>query len=337
MASDAHHPTTADRNAILPGRVAWLSWVALAGCGLAACGESRPAGWAGYVEGEYIYVAAPVAGTLGELKVQAGQTVLRGAPLFQLDDVSAKAARAQGDAQLAAATAQAANTTKGRRSDEVAVTRAQLQQARAQAERAEAELKRQQQLVAQGFISRSHLDDATTAVNQARARVGELEAALRVAELPARPDEQAAARANTRAAAKALAQLQWREAQAAQTAQVDALVADTYFRAGEYVGAGQPVLSLLPPAGRKARFYVPEAERGALAPGQAVSVRCDGCGAPIAARISRIATQAEYTPPVIYSNAQRAKLVFMVEAQPTSPADALRLQPGQPIDVVRQP
>jgi HlyD family secretion protein len=167
--------------------------------------------------------------------------------------------------------------------------------------------------------------------------VAELEAALRVAELPARPDEQAAARANTTAAAQALAQWQWREAQAAQRAPVEALVADTYFRAGEYVSAGQPVLSLLPPVGRKARFYVPEAERGALAPGQAVAIRCDGCGAPIAARISRIATQAEYTPPVIYSNAQRAKLVFLVEALPTAPADALRLQPGQPIDVVRVP
>jgi HlyD family secretion protein len=300
--------------------------------GLAACGGSAPGGWAGYVEGEYVYVAAPVAGTLTALQVQAGQTVARGAPLFQLDDEAAQA-----DAQLAAAMAQAANTTKGRRADEVAVTRAQLQQARDQLQRNEAELKRQQQLVAQDFISRSRLDDAATAVAQARARVAELEAALRVAELPARPDEQAAARANTTAAAQALAQWQWREAQAAQRAPVEALVADTYFRAGEYVSAGQPVLSLLPPVGRKARFYVPEAERGALAPGQAVAIRCDGCGAPIAARISRIATQAEYTPPVIYSNAQRAKLVFLVEALPTAPADALRLQPGQPIDVVRVP
>lgn len=315
-------------------RTAWAAALALS---LVACGDNASTGWAGYVEGEYVYVAAPVAGTLTGLKVQAGQTVARGAPLFQLDDVAAKAARAQADAQLAAATAQAANTSKGRRADEVAVTRAQLQQARDQLQRVDAELKRQQPLVAQEFISRSRLDDAATAVAQARARVAELEAALRVAELPARPDEQAAARANTAAAAQALAQLQWREGQAQQRAPADALVADTYFRPGEYVNAGQPVLSLLPPAGRKARFYVPEAERGAIAPGQPVAIRCDGCGAPIAARISRIATQAEYTPPVIYSNAQRAKLVFMVEALPSAEADALRLQPGQPIEVVRAP
>jgi HlyD family secretion protein len=109
-------------------------------------------------------------------------------------------------------------------------------------------------------------------------------------------------------------------------------VADTYFRAGEWVPAGAPVVSLLPEGATKARFFVPETEVASLAAGQAVGLSCDGCGAPIPARITRIATQAEYTPPVIYSNAQRAKLVFMVEALPVA-AEARRLRPGQPLDV----
>ena len=111
------------------------------------------------------------------------------------------------------------------------------------------------------------------------------------------------------------------------------MVADTFFQPGEYVPAGQPVLALLPPAARKARFYVGEAEFGGLAVGQPVTIRCDGCGAPITAHISHLAAQAEYTPPVIYSNAQRARLVFRVEATPAA-ADAVRLHPGQPLDVV---
>ena len=94
------------------------------------------------------------------------------------------------------------------------------------------------------------------------------------------------------------------------------------------------MLALLPPTARKARFFVAEPERGALAVGQGVTLRCDGCGAPISARISHLATQAEYTPPVIYSNAQRARLVFRVEATPVAAADALRLHPGQPLDVL---
>ena len=89
---------------------------------------------------------------------------------------------------------------------------------------------------------------------------------------------------------------------------------------------------MLPPGAVKARFFVPETELGALKLGQNVELRCDGCGAPIAARIDFIATRAEYTPPVIYSNAQRARLVFMVEARPDA-KDGARLKPGQPVDV----
>ncbi|MBP7913711.1 MAG: HlyD family efflux transporter periplasmic adaptor subunit [Vitreoscilla sp.] len=303
---------------------------------LAGCHAPASTGWSGYAEGEDIYIAAPVAGRLARLSVQAGQTVADGAPLFALEATTELAARAEADARVLAAQAQAANTTKGRRADEVSVTQAQLAQARAQAERADADLKRQQALVAQEFISRSRLDDAATALAQAKARVSELEAAVRVAGLPARADERASAEAQAEAARQAQRQLQWREQETQQAAPTAGVVRDTFWRVGEYVPAGQPVLALLPPAARKARFFVPEAEVGGLAPGQAVTLHCDGCGAPIAARITRIATQAEYTPPVIYSNTQRARMVFMVEARP-APDDAPRLHPGQPLDVRRAP
>jgi HlyD family secretion protein len=98
------------------------------------------------------------------------------------------------------------------------------------------------------------------------------------------------------------------------------------------VGAGQPVLTLLPPENVKARFYVPEPRLGAVTVGQGVELRCDGCPAPIRATVTWISPQAEYTPPVIYSKDSRARLVFLVEARP-SPADAARLKPGQPLDV----
>jgi len=300
---------------------------------LTGCQKPPPAGWSGYVEGDYVLVAAPVAGTLTKLAVRCGQTVATGAALFTLDDVSARAANDEAQARVTAAQAQADNGRSGQRTPQLAVTQAQLAQAQAAAQRADTELQRQQQLVTQNFISRSRLDDAVTAARQAHDHVAELQAALRSGELPAaRPEELKAAQANTEAAKQALAQAAWRAQQARQSAPAAGLVADTFFREGEYVPAGQPVLSLLPPERRKARFYVPEAELGGLRVGQAVSLGCDGCGAPIAARISYLSPQAEYTPPVIYSNAQRAKLVFLVEAVPAA-ADALRLQPGQPLDV----
>ncbi|MBI5716455.1 MAG: HlyD family efflux transporter periplasmic adaptor subunit [Burkholderiales bacterium] len=311
--------------------------VLLAACAsLAGCGRDAAPAWSGYVEGDFVYVAAPLPGALTELAVQRGQNVARGAPLFVLEAQSEREAREEAAARLASARAQAANAGKGRRSDELAVTQAQLAQARAAAGLAVAELARRRALVAQNFISAAQLDDARTAAEQAQARVAELEAALRVGRLPARRDERQAAEAAALAASAALAQAAWREGQKRQSAPADALVSDTFFRVGEWVGAGQPVVALLPPGATRARFFVPEAELGRLALGQPVLIECDGCGAPIAARIDRIATQPEYTPPVIYSNAQRARLVFMVEARP-APADGLRLKPGQPVDVKRAP
>jgi HlyD family secretion protein len=300
---------------------------------LAACAKPAATVWSGYVEGDYVYVAAPIAGALLELPVRRGQDVARDAPLFTLDSVAERAAREEAAARERSALAQAANTDKGRRGEEIAVTQAQLAQARAQAALAASELARTRSLVEQRFVSPSRLDDALAAERQSRARVAELEAALRVARLPSRVDERSAAEAQAEAARSALAQQQWRESQKAQSAPAAARVADTFFRVGEWVPAGQPVVSLLAPGAVRARFFVPEASIGALAIGQSVQLQCDGCGAPIAARIDFIATQAEYTPPVIYSNAQRARLVFMVEARPVEAQDAARLKPGQPIDV----
>jgi HlyD family secretion protein len=318
----------------MPNRAIRGRWLMLVGAALSACADAPAPGWSGYAEGEYIYVSAPVPGRLATLSVLAGQDVARGAPLFALDADAEQAARAAEEARLAQALAQAANTGKGRRSDEIAVIQAQLAQARAQAELAGADLARQQQLVTQGFITPARVDDARAALAQAQARVAELSASLQVARLPSRSDEQQAARASADAAAQALRAQVWRVQQMRQEAPAAARVADTYFRVGEWVNAGVPVVSLLPDGAIKARFFVPEAELGSIAPGQQVTLSCDGCGTPIAARITRIATQAEYTPPVIFSNAQRAKLVFMVEAKPDA-ADGWRLKPGQPVDVRR--
>jgi HlyD family secretion protein len=300
---------------------------ALALCLLAGCGKEADPGWSGYAQADYVYVAAPLAGTLLTLNVEAGQQVARGTPLFALESEAEKAAREEADARLAAARYQAENTEKGKRAPEVEINRAQLAQARAQAELAQHDLARKRDLVGRGFISRAQLDEALATLSQAQARVAELSSAVQVAQLPARVDERAAADAR-----QVLRQSEWRQQQKQQSAPEAGQVADTFFRPGEFVAAGQPVLALLPPANLKAVFFVPEGELPSLALGRTVTLECDGCGAPIAARVSHIATRPEYTPPVIYSNAQRSKLVFLAEARP-APADATRLRPGQPLDV----
>ena len=248
-----------------------------------------------------------------------------------MDDALEQAMAAEASARADSAAAQASNLASGRRADEQAVVREQLAQARSTQQRAARDLQRQQDLVRQGFVSGSALDAAQTAAAQALARVRELEAALRVTTLPARTPEREAADASARAATEVARQVDWRLGQKHLLAPVAGRVEEVYFQVGETVAPGQPVLSLLPPGAVKARFYVPEADLPRIRTGMQVSLSCDGCGAPLAARVVRVATEAEYTPPVIYSNAQRARLVFMVEARPLQPATALR--PGMPLDV----
>ena len=115
---------------------------------------------------------------------------------------------------------------------------------------------------------------------------------------------------------------------------VDGTVQQIYFRPGEMVPAGRPVLALLPPGNVKARFYVPQAVLPTIALGDTVRMHCDGCPRDLTARVSFIARQSEFTPPVIYSLQERSKLVFLIEALPEQPT-ALRV--GQPIDVALGP
>jgi len=300
---------------------------------LAGCQPKAAPGWSGYVEGDYVYVSSALGGTLSQLNVRTGDQATQDMPLFALEAENEQAARLEADARLARANAQLANATKGKRNDEIAVIQAQISQASAQARLSAAELAREEALVKQGFVSAAHRDELLAAQAQSAARLNELRAQLRVGQLPARVDERAAAAADADAARQSVRQFAWREAQKSRTAPVSALVTDTFFRVGESVQAGQPVLALLPPGNVKARFFVPEGVVGRLQMGAAVNIVCDGCAAPIPAKISFISSRAEYTPPVIYSNAQRAKLVFMVEARP-SPADGARLKPGQPVDVL---
>ena len=310
-------------------RNAWTLALALVAV---ACGAPPEASLQGYAEGEYVRVAAPFAGTLVRLDVQRGSRIEAGAPLFALEAENETAARREAENRMRQAQAQLENLRKGRRPTEIDAVRAQLAQAQAAATFSATELRRQEDLVAKGFVSRQRLDEARTAVERDRARVQELKAQLATAQLASRPDEIRAAEAEAAAAKAALEQADWRLQQRTALATVSGVVTDTLFVRGEWVGAGQPVVSLLPPENIKARFYVPEPQLVAVKVGQAVDLRCDGCTQPMRAAITWIAPQAEYTPPVIYSKDSRAKLVFLVEARP-APADAARLKPGQPLDV----
>nr|WP_198386883.1 HlyD family efflux transporter periplasmic adaptor subunit [Burkholderia ubonensis] len=305
-----------------------------AGIALTACGRraDERATYQGYVEGEFVYLSSSQSGTLTQLAVQRGQSVAANTPAFALEAVDETAALQQAQHQLAAAQAQLADLRTGKRPPEVNVTKAQLAQAVAQAGKAADQLARDERQYRAGGISAQQLDDSRTAARTSAAQVRELRSQVDVARLPGRSQQIAAQAAQVDAAQAAVAVAQWKLDQKRVAAPAAGRVYDTLYRLGEWVQAGSPVVQMLPPQNVKVRFFVPEAAVASLAPGRAVAIHCDGCAADVPARITYVSSQAEYTPPVIYSNESRTKLVFMIEARPAV-ADAPKLHPGQPVAV----
>jgi HlyD family secretion protein len=307
--------------------------VAVSSLAAAGCQNEPPPYFQGYAEGEFVRVAAPFAGSLTRLAVKRGDQVKPGDFLYALEQENEAAARREAGERLERAQAQLENLKRPKRAPELAAIRAEIAQAQASLELSLTQLARQQKLLQSGFISESRLDEARTAYERDRARVAELNAQLSSARLPvARPDEIKAAQAEVDAAHAQLAQAEWRLKQKSVSAPQAGLVEDTLYVEGEWVPAGSPVVSLLPPQNIKLRFFVPEEVLGSLKIGEEVNVHCDGCGNPIPARISFISSQAEFTPPVIYSRETRSKLVFLIQARP-HPEEATRLHPGQPVEV----
>lgn len=188
---------------------------------------------------------------------------------------------------------------------ELAAAQARQREAEAALELSRLSLERAKELRASGTTAQARLDDARAAYERDKASA---EAAMAAFEL-------------------ARVRLERRQVKAPTTGSVE----EVYFRPGEVVNAGQPVLALLPPANLRVRFYVPELSRARLKTGDAIAVTCDGCPAGLAATIVFIGREAEYTPPVIFSREERAKLVYPVEAEPIG--RTRELTAGQPVTV----
>lgn len=311
-------------------------------------GHSSAPSWNGYVEADYVYAAAPSAGTIDSISVHEGQLVRKGETLFvlesrqqqaQLDAATARADAAA--AQVKAAEATLANLKTGARPEELQVTQASLTQAEANLSLAQQNFTRAQDLFGKGNVPKAQLDQAQAGFDAAHATVAQLKAQLAVAQLPARDDQIVAAAAAVAAAQSGEAAARADAANAAVAlgdrtivAPADGRIERLFYSAGEVAGAGVPVLSLSGAEALKVKFYVNERDRPQFALGDTLAVGCDGCPAGLTARVSHFASDPQFTPPIIYSRDERSRLVFMTEA---TLDDQNGILPGQPVSVGRLP
>ena len=286
----------------------------------------------GYIEGEFLFVSPTTGGILKGLFIERGQHIKQGQALFTLDLTELTTERNRAEAALKGATANLDDLLKDQqRPEEIAVLLKQKEQAQVALIYAEKEYNRKKVLVKKDATSKAAFDIAASTYAEAQARLEEVNAQIKAAQLTARVDRIEAAKATVDSAKQELIQIEKKLAEAAPKASDSGTIQDTYFLEGEYIPAGQPVLSILSPENIKVRFFVPQEILPRIPIGQVLTINCDGCKTSFKAKVSYISSQAEYTPPVIYSVESRDKLVFMVEAKLREPDPALR--PGLPVDI----
>ncbi|MBE7501358.1 MAG: biotin/lipoyl-binding protein [Verrucomicrobiales bacterium] len=127
---------------------------------LSGCAPTEEGVHAGYVEGEFVYVAAPLAGHLTRLEVVRGAEVAGGQALFALESEVETAAVQEAESRLAEADHRLADLRKGRRPSELAVLEARVQEMAARLALAEIELRRKEQLRDDQVIAPAELDVA---------------------------------------------------------------------------------------------------------------------------------------------------------------------------------
>ena len=276
---------------------------------LAACSGDESASLTGYVEAELLYIAPQDAGLVSTLSVQEGDRVAAGAPLFALDPARMSIAAEQAVA--------AAESAEARADDDGAMAQ-QIAEAEAALRLAEQTFRRSRDLVKDGAVPREKYDADAAALASAKARLDRARA-----ERDAMQGEFQSMTAAARLAERRLADLK-------TAAPAAGVIERIYRRPGEVVAAGEPVVALLPPENLKLRFFAPEPLLAKMQIGATVAFACDSCAQNRMARISFIASEPQFTPPVIYSISEREKLVFLVEARPYDPSG---LRPGLPVTV----
>jgi HlyD family secretion protein len=299
---------------------------------LGGCQSNTSQTYQGYAEGEYVNISSTQSGKLDKLYIKRGESVAKGSHLFLLDSENEIFALQQTTSELSVAQATLQDYHKGSRPEEIQVLEAQLIQAQAAFENAQEQLSQNQSLYESHAVSKTDFDKSVALEKSSSAKVKELQNTLKVAKLSKRSDQIIAQESRISQLKAAVDSAQWKVDEKALKSRYDALVFDTLYREGEFVPAGGIIVRLLPPENIKIRFFVPQKIAEELGIGQNITIISRSDGQKLPARVTYISPEAEYTPPIIYSNETKEKLTYMIEAYPNR-TDTPQLHPGQPVEV----
>jgi HlyD family secretion protein len=274
----------------------------------------------GRIEATEIDVAAKYPGRLQDILVAEGDFVKAGQVLahMQVQSLEAQRDEAQARRMQSISAVSSADAQVAVRESDVVAAQAMLAARETDLDAARTRLRRSETLSREGAASEQELDDdrarersASAAVTAARAQVD----AARSAVVAART-QVAGAQAAVGAAAATLARINVDIDDSALVAPRASRVQYRIAQPGEVIGGGGKVLNLVDLADVNMSFFVPETTAGRLAMGSEVHVILDA--APqyvIPAKVSFVASIAQFTPKTVETASERQKLMFRVKAQ----------------------
>ena len=311
------------RNRLLPV----LVLIALAAAGwyawqqhVAADGDSAFLSSNGRIEATEVDVATRLAGRVDDILVGEGAFVRAGQVLatMQVQTLEAqlreaKAQRRQAVNAVASAEAQVAM----RQSDKLAVL-AQVRRAEAELDAARRRLARSETLARQGATPTQTLDDDRARMHSTGAAVAaaQAQAASADAAIVAARAQVVSAQSQVEAFDATLERIQSEIDDSQLKAPRDGRVQFRVAQPGEVLAPGGRVLNLIDLSDVYMTFFLPTESAGRLALGSEVRIVLDA--APnyvIPARISFIASAAQFTPRTVETASERQKLMFRVRAQ----------------------
>lgn len=286
----------------------------------------------GYVEAKRIYLAADISGKITQIDFAEGDVIAAGQQIFQLDSLRQQANLNALLARKSVVLAQLADSKIGlQRPEDIQVLEASLEKAEIQSQYASTELSRAKDLVAKKVWPPNKLDSAQTAYDQSQTTIEEIKRSIAAARVPARAGQTNVLVASVKEVDALIEQAQVELDKCAIYSSHSGIIDEIFYRQDEVIAAGQPVLSIIPNDKLIVRFFVPQVMRSKIAINQQIALRADGLDKELSARISFIASQPEYTPPIMLNEKSRKELVYMMEAHLAFDSG---LSPGQPLTIV---
>jgi HlyD family secretion protein len=286
----------------------------------------------GNIDVRQVNLSFKVDGRIETLSVDEGDIVKAGDVLATLDkryfQDDLRVARARRD--NAAATV--ARLEHGSRPEEKAQARAQLAQQEANLTLARANLKRGEELVSSGGISKEELDQRRQTVAVGEANVNYARQTLRLAELGPRQEDIDAGRAQLRQEEAAVIQSERRLADSDLIAPAAGIILTRARERGAIVQPGETVFTLTLASPVWVRTYVNERDLGRIRPDMQAEVRTDSEPNKVyPGHIGFISPTAEFTPKTVETRELRTDLVYRLRVIVANPDDGLRQ--GMPVTV----